>query len=119
MKQEARDDNRVVVLGYSKSRLEVFINGVIFLILHIVYDTFNMHSLLPNGKWVDGAEPVGEVSLTSIICSSVLMIISYLLLHLALFGGEGRNGSDAFSGPWSLVTRRAAERLGAATPYRP
>jgi hypothetical protein len=46
------NDNRVYILGYSKSRLEVFLNGVVFLLLHSIYEAFYVGMQLP-ANWTN------------------------------------------------------------------
>ncbi len=81
-----RDDNRVNILGYSKSRLEVFLNGVVFLFLQCIYEAFYVGMQLPSNwssnDFVEAERPV--------LASIFLLVISYMLINLSIFGGEGR-----------------------------
>jgi hypothetical protein len=89
MERKEQDDSRLDILGYSKSRLEIFINGLVFLILHVAYDVFTLYNALPEGfKMEDEIEL--NIPFSSIFVSTVLLFISYLLLNMSLFGGEYR-----------------------------
>ena len=50
--EDIDDDSRIDIFGYSKSRVEVFINGIIFLILQIGHEVFSIVQQLPS-DWVE------------------------------------------------------------------
>jgi len=81
-----KDNNRVNILGYSKSRLEIFLNGIVFLLLHGIYEAIYVGMQLPN-NW--GAKEFSEVERPMLI-PIVLLIICYILINMSIFGGEGR-----------------------------
>ena len=81
-----KDSDRVNILGYSKSRLEVFLNGVVFLLLQSVYEALYVGMQLPNNwsnkDFVEAERPM--------LIPIALLIICYILINLSIFGGEGR-----------------------------
>jgi hypothetical protein len=81
-----KDDNRVNILGYSKSRLEIFLNGVVFLLLHGIYEAFYVGMQLPT-NWVEKDFIEAE---RPMLVPITLLVICYILINLSLFGGEGR-----------------------------
>lgn len=81
-----KDDNRVDILGYSKSRLEIFLNGVVFLLLEGIYEAFYVGMQLPT-NW--SSKDFAEAERPFLI-SIVLLVICYILINLSIFGGEGR-----------------------------
>lgn len=98
-----RDNNRVNILGYSKSRLEVFINGVVFLLLQSIYEAFYVGMQLPN-NW--GAKEFAEVERPMLV-PIFLLAICYILINLSIFGGEGRiEAMQEKYGTFGILTRK-------------
>ena len=81
-----RYDSRVNILGYSKSRLEIFLNGIVFLLLHGIYEAVYVGMQLPD-NW--GPKDFAEVERPMLV-PIVLLIICYILINMSIFGGEGR-----------------------------
>lgn len=79
------EKSRVSLFGYSKSRLEVFLNGLAFLIIQVVYEAVILYDQLPVGE--DGFQ-------RPILIPMILFIAAYLLTDLAIFGGEGEDGRE-------------------------
>jgi len=84
MEDKDFDDSRVMILGYSKSRLEVFLNGVIFLIIQIAQEVLAVANQLPE-NWKE--EDLSKIDRPFFI-PTILFIIAYALMSHALFGGE-------------------------------
>jgi hypothetical protein len=83
MEEEKNDDSRVMIFGYSRSRLEVFLNGIVFLIIQISQEVFEIVSQLPE-NWKE--EDLAKVD-RPILIPTILFIMSYYLINLAFFGG--------------------------------
>lgn len=98
-----KDDDRVNILGYSKSRLEVFLNGVVFLFLQGIYEAFYVGMQLPD-NW--GAKDFAEAERPMLV-PIMLLIICYILINLSIFGGEGRieKMQDSY-GTFGILTRK-------------
>jgi hypothetical protein len=78
-----KEQDRLNVFGRSMSRLEVAMNGVIFLLIQCVYDTFVMLSQLPQ-NWVDkDLENVKQ----EFWIPTLLLICSLVLINHSIFGG--------------------------------
>jgi hypothetical protein len=103
MEKEVQDEGRVTILGYSKSRLEVFLNGIIFLMLQIGHEVFSVVNQLPSNWTHEDLEKVDR----PIVVPMFLFVISYYLMSVALFGGEGRmDKMQQKYGTWGIFLRR-------------
>ena len=87
---EKKEKSRVNILGYSKSRIEVFINGIAFLAIQVTYEIFHIHNQMPMG-W---SEKNYEDLERPILIPTIFFIIAYLLTDHAIFGGEGEGGRE-------------------------
>ena len=84
--KEEIEDSKVNTFGYVKSRTEVFLNGVLFLLIQIVHEALVIAGQLPE-KWNE--EQLSDVE-RPILIPSILLLISYFLINHAIFGGDGR-----------------------------
>lgn len=79
-----RERKMVNVFGFTRSRVEVFIHGIIFLLLQIGYEAFGILQQLPE-NWTD--KDFVEADRPFII-PMILFVISYILLRSAVLGNE-------------------------------
>lgn len=81
-----KDDSKLNILGYSKSRIEIFLNGVVFLLLQGIYEAFYVGMQLPN-NWTEKDFAEAE---RPMLVPIMLLVICYILINMSIFGGEGR-----------------------------
>ncbi len=109
MEEEKKvDDSRVIILGYSKSRLEVFLNGFLFLIILVAQEVFSIASQLPT-NWTQ--EDLAKVD-RPILIPMILFIMSYYLMNLALFGGGRLDKLQERVGTGGVFVRKYSLILG-------
>ena len=72
----------LALFGYKKSRLEVFINGLIFLFLKSLHDALEIGLSLPNNWWSNTGEY--DINKPDFV-SYLLLLISYLFINYAIF----------------------------------
>ncbi len=98
-----KDDNRVNILGYSKSRLEIFLNGIVFLLLQSIYEAIYVGTQLPN-NWTEKDFSDAE---RPVLVPIFLLVISYILINMSIFGGEGRiEAMQENYGTFGILTRK-------------
>jgi hypothetical protein len=98
-----KDDNRVNILGYSKSRLEIFLNGIVFLLLQSIYEAIYVGMQLPN-NWTDKDFADAE---RPMLVPIMLLVICYILINMSIFGGEGRiEKMQEKYGTFGILTRK-------------
>lgn len=84
--KQKHDDRRVNIMGYDKSRVEIFVNGIIFMFFHVLYETLIILKQLPE-KWDE--KDLMQTD-RGIWVPLFLLMISYMFMNFAIFGGEGR-----------------------------
>ena len=80
---EEKKPDRLNIFGRSMSRLEVAINGIIFLFIQVIYEAFSMRSQLPV-NWTD--KDLENIT-PEFWIPTLLLIGSILLIDKAIFGG--------------------------------
>lgn len=80
---EEKKPDRLNIFGRSMSRLEVAINGIIFLFIQVTYEAFSMRSQLPD-NWTD--KDLENIT-PEFWIPTLLLIGSILLIDKAIFGG--------------------------------
>lgn len=80
---EEKKPDRLNIFGRSMSRLEVAINGIIFLFTQVTYEAFSMRSQLPD-NWTD--KDLENIT-PEFWIPTLLLIGSILLIDKAIFGG--------------------------------
>lgn len=80
---EEKKPDRLDIFGRSMSRLEVAINGIIFLFIQVTYEAFSMRSQLPD-NWTDNDL---ENITPEFWIPTLLLVGSILLIDKAIFGG--------------------------------
>lgn len=80
---EEKKPGRLNIFGRSMSRLEVAINGIIFLLIQVTYEAFSMRSQLPD-NWTD--KDLENIT-PEFWIPTILLIGSVLLIDKAIFGG--------------------------------
>ena len=88
--QEPKEDSKMVMIfGHLRSRKELFINGIVFLLINCGYSVFNLISQLPEG-FRDNPELIesADVNPPSSIITIVLMLCSYILIDRSIFGND-------------------------------
>lgn len=90
--QEQQDDKTAQIFGMRRSRKELLINGIVFILINVGYSIFNLITQLPEGI-KDNPELLDEFSYqpSSLIVTVFLSLIGYILINIGIFGSDIKN----------------------------
>ena len=89
MIEPQKDNKTATIFGITRSRKELLINGIVFLLINTGFFFFNLYSQLPDG-FRDNPELLEamEYQPPSVIVTIFLTLFGYILIDRGLFGSD-------------------------------